>query len=240
MPHPANEAKLEHWCEGRRRAYMQDPDMWNLYDGHIVLTLAVYANHLRDAGGGFPFLDWRLVKAQIWVESGATDSHWYTAPMQIGVNDDPGLNNLLTSPHGKLIMPPQFAMALRGGGVAQVGRLNIIAGIGYMLRRLANFGQVRSYTSDPFTAFGGPRRTSTGLPSSPWRPSLPDFMNRPHVSAEPRQHATYSLGITGWKPFSFAYLAGPGYNGGGDGYYSGKLKFCYDLVRQPASVLAGK
>ena len=44
----------------------------------------------------------------LWVETGAGDHQWTSAPMQCGVNHDLGLGDLLDKPQGHLILPPQY------------------------------------------------------------------------------------------------------------------------------------
>lgn len=139
MPYPHDDAKLKSWETGISSSIAKDAAPWNEYDTHIQTVCAVYNKHLAGVSGYVP-LDWQLIKAIAWVESGATSTAWKTAPMQIGVNGDPGLRELLTSPTGKLILPPEYAKVLTVSNVPVNGNLNFEAGVGYVLKVTASFG----------------------------------------------------------------------------------------------------
>ena len=141
MPYPHDEAKLKSWETGLSAQIAKDPKPWDDYDLQIKTVCQVYDKHLAGVSGYVP-LDWQLIKAITWVESGAAIEAWKTAPMQIGVNGDPGLRELLTSPTGKLILPPEYAQMLTVSNVPANGNLNIEAGVGYVLKVTANFGML--------------------------------------------------------------------------------------------------
>jgi len=85
-------------------------------------------------------LDWQLIKAMAWVETGAGDPLWASNPMQIGMYDDPGLDGLLSGKEGgDLILPASIKSRLTRANARAVPAYNIRAAIGYLLMRLANF-----------------------------------------------------------------------------------------------------
>lgn len=139
MPYPHDDAKLKSWEQGLSGQIAKSPAPWNDYDTQIKAVCAVYDKHLTGVSGYVP-LDWQIVKAIAWVESGAANAAWKTAPMQIGVNGDPGLRELLDKPAGKLILPQEYARVLTVSNVPVNGNLNIEAGVGYVLKIAANFG----------------------------------------------------------------------------------------------------
>lgn len=120
-------------------AAASDP-AWNAYDAAIKRTVDKYNAHLKSAKG-FTALDWELVKAMLWTESGGpTQRAWATQPMQIGNPIDPGLASLLGGKEGgDLIMPADIASGLTLQNVRADPEKNIQAGVGYLLMRAANF-----------------------------------------------------------------------------------------------------
>ncbi|KJJ94391.1 peptidoglycan-binding protein [Burkholderiaceae bacterium 26] len=121
----------------------QHPDRWNGYDCDIQSAVAEYNRYLMGNAGYLP-LDWQIVKAMVWVETGADSEAWQTKPMQIGNLGDPGLNTLLRGEEGSdLIVPPAIRTRLNAGLARTVPAWNIRAGIGYLLTRMAKF-DVRS------------------------------------------------------------------------------------------------
>ncbi|SFK05925.1 hypothetical protein SAMN02799626_03275 [Caulobacter sp. UNC279MFTsu5.1] len=113
---------------------------WHGYDAAIKSTVDKYNAHLKSAPG-FTALDWRLIKAMLWTESGGpTARAWTTQPMQIGKQGDPGLAALLGGKEGgELIMPSDIASDLTVRNVVADPMKNIQAGVGYLLMRAANF-----------------------------------------------------------------------------------------------------
>jgi hypothetical protein len=113
---------------------------WHGYDAVIKSTVDKYNTHLQSAPG-FTALDWKLIKAMLWTESGGpAGSAWTTQPMQIGNPDDPGLAALLGGKEGgELIMPGDIAGGLTVQNVRTDPVKNIQAGVGYLLMRAANF-----------------------------------------------------------------------------------------------------
>lgn len=113
---------------------------WHGYDAAIKSTVDKYNAHLKSAPG-FTALDWRLIKAMLWTESGGpAGPAWATRPMQIGNKGDPGLAALLGGKEGgELIMPSDIASGLTEKNAGAEPIKNIQAGVGYLLMRAANF-----------------------------------------------------------------------------------------------------
>jgi LysM repeat protein len=115
---------------------------WHSYDAVIKSTVDKYNTHLKSAPG-FTALDWKLVKAMVWTETGAPSDSWATQPMQIGDVSDPGLAALLGGKEGgDLIMPSDIASSLTFQNVRTDPVKNIQAGVGYLLMKAANYDYV--------------------------------------------------------------------------------------------------
>jgi hypothetical protein len=73
---------FDRWTNGIEKAVSNRK--WDVYDCEIRMIAGEYNVHLQTTPGYKP-LDWRLVKAMIWTETGAGSPEWKTKPMQIGV-----------------------------------------------------------------------------------------------------------------------------------------------------------
>ena len=201
MPYPKDPKAFNRWKTALDLSYAADPAPWNQHDTDFLNTAADY-NAFHALTPDYVPLDWKMVKALSWVETGAGSAEWTTNVMQIGKFDDPGLNQVLNTATGKLITPTQYKPTLTVNAVQTLPRQNIRAGVGYMLWVFAHFGNINDPAAPPVPA------------------PLPG-----HASAKPRQ----ILGITGWRPISLTTIADR-YNGGGDGNYNDKLLHTYDVV----------
>jgi hypothetical protein len=77
----------EQWQDGIDAA----DDRWDVYDDIIRSTVDQYNVHLARTTPHSFALDWKLVKAMVWTETGADSRKWAVRPMQIGNPGDPGL-----------------------------------------------------------------------------------------------------------------------------------------------------
>jgi hypothetical protein len=138
MSYPADPAKLKQWCDSLHRAVESHPEKWDQYDEQVEVVCNAYNFHLRTTPG-YIRIESSKVKAILWTETGAANVAWLHAPMQIGVNGDPGLRNLLSTPQGRLILPESYLLLLNITNVPVHPALNIMAGVGYLMRRAAKF-----------------------------------------------------------------------------------------------------
>lgn len=128
---------FEKWQDGLNKAV--DNAEWDVYDCNIQTAVNAFNRHLAGTAGYFP-LDWQLIKAMMWVETGAGKDLWKSNPMQIGMPGDPGLRALLSDKEGgHLIVPPSLQPGLNVVSATSMPTYNIRAGIGYLLMRMANF-----------------------------------------------------------------------------------------------------
>lgn len=113
---------------------------WNDYDCDIQRTVAQFNRHLLGTAS-YISLDWKLIKAMVWTESGGPNNRaWRDNPIQIGNPGDPGLVALFSGREGgMLVIPPELKGRLNIGSARVSPQMNIAAGIAYLLMRLAKF-----------------------------------------------------------------------------------------------------
>ncbi|MDR2093064.1 MAG: lytic transglycosylase [Azoarcus sp.] len=128
---------ISKWEDGVERA-VGDPK-WNRWDCEIQQTVSAYNRHLRSTPGYVP-LDWKIVKAITWIESGPHKPDWNKKPMQIGKSGDPGLRAFLSKKEGgDLIIVPVWKGLISTASARTNPVHNIRAGVGYLLMRLARY-----------------------------------------------------------------------------------------------------
>lgn len=117
-----------------------DDPRWHEYDADIACIVGEFNHHLCGARGYLP-LDWRMIKAIIWTESGGPGNRaWPSDPMQIGDPADPRLHALLSGKDGgELVMPAALRNRLSLESAASSAQMNIRAGTAYLLMRLARY-----------------------------------------------------------------------------------------------------
>lgn len=218
---------------------------WNGHDAAIKATVTKYNEHLKSAPG-FTALDWKLIKAMVWTESGGpTARAWTSRPMQIGNAGDPGLTSLLGGKEGgELIIPPDIASGLTAKNAGSEPERNIEAGVGYLLMRAASykFEDVWS-ANDPITEYkvgSGDsvdriaRRNGSTVGRLYWL--------NPGLQKEMDEHKPLKLGrvlkvqkaqtkkkIAGFKSLDNATVAAL-YNTG-DSRYAEKLAYCLTKIK---------
>ncbi|MEJ8811254.1 hypothetical protein WKW77_09255 [Variovorax ureilyticus] len=125
----------ESWQEGVDLA----DSRWHAYDGIIRSTVDRYNAPLVRTSAGYFRLDWKLVKAMAWTETGAARPEWATRPLQIGNSGDPGLRVMLRGEEGSdLIVPPMMNLSFISA--SRNPRANIEAGVGYLLTKIGEHG----------------------------------------------------------------------------------------------------
>lgn len=82
---------LDEWKRGREKAIGNSD--WYIYDNTIRKLVSEINQHLSISKNIEQYrpLDWKLIKAMIWTETGATSAEWKTKPMQIGKSGDRGI-----------------------------------------------------------------------------------------------------------------------------------------------------
>lgn len=226
----------ERWQDGLDKAARDRK--WNAYDCEIRMTVDEFNRHLSRTPG-FKALDWKLIKAMLWTETGAGNPEWKTKPMQIGVAGDPGLKALLSGTEGgELILPSAWQARLSFGSVTTIPSHNIRAGVAYLLMRMAYF-EYRTVLS-PNAATIEEVKVSPGdslAKIARKHGSTPDILKRLNdgvSTLQVGQTLKFQKGrvervITGWRSISTTMIA-QRYNGGGDPNYAKKLDHALTLI----------
>jgi LysM domain len=217
---------------------------WDGHDCEIRAVVNEFNLHLRGQAG-FVALDWQLMKAMAWVESGALHAEWSRKPMQIGVVGDPGLASFLGGKEGgDLILPPAWRKRLTTATARTLPAHNLRAGIGYLLMRLASFDfrsvddadtriyEVKVKPGDSLDRIAKAQGTTVEV----LRKFNPDASGilRPGQVLKYRKASIRQV-IISWRVASTTTIA-LRYNGGGDPNYAAKLEYVLPRIRARKAV----
>jgi hypothetical protein len=242
---PAPKTAFEKWSDGIDKAV--GDSKWNAWDCEIQMVVNEYNRHLTHTAS-YVNLDWLLIKAMLWTESGAAHSEWLTKPMQIGVAGDPGLTSFLSSKEGgALILPTAWLGKLTTASVRTIPSHNIRAGVGYLLMRMANFDHKTIVASDAtihdVVVKLGDSLAKIAKAEGSTIQHLTKLNPTAHVIHPGQklkvQRASVQQVITGWRKISTTSIADR-YNGGGDPNYAAKLDYALNLIRKGKAVVCGK
>ncbi|NHZ90751.1 peptidoglycan-binding protein [Massilia sp. CCM 8733] len=201
-------------------------------------ALGEYNRHLSSTPGYAP-MDWMLIKAMLWTESGGEDPQWKIKPMQIGVGPDAGMNAVLGDKEvGELIMPPALRASINPSTLRTNPAHNIRGGIGYLLMRMADYAHksIREPNAPIEQIKVGKgeilERIAKRVGSTvEVMRELNRGVNVLHEGDVLKfQKAKVQKVITGWRPINTVAIARY-YNSGGDSRYLTKLEFALRLVR---------
>ena len=227
---------FELWQDGLNKAIADDK--WNAWDCEIQVAVNEYNRHLSGTAGYMP-LDWQLIKAMVWVETGAESKKWGSSPIQIGNPGDPGLRSLLAGNEGgDLIIPPAWKNRLTIGTAITIPAHNIRAGIGYLLMRMANY-TVRSVVDSDGTTYEVKVQVGDSIAKiAKAKGSTVEIIQKLNFAThvlKPGQVLKYQKAaqkkvITGWKMVSTSSVAA-NYNVG-DLMYAKKLDYALKLIKK--------
>ncbi|WP_447741917.1 LysM peptidoglycan-binding domain-containing protein [Variovorax boronicumulans] len=233
-PTPRLRTGFDSWAEGVDKA----DDQWNAYDCEIRSAVNEYNMHLSRTPGYVP-LDWQVVKAMLWVETGAKALAWKSRPMQIGHIEDAGLMALLGDREGgDLVVPPSLRVSLSASSVRAEPVPNIRAGIGYLLMRMATF-EFKSLLNADDKVYEVTVKDGDSLERiARAQGSTPEVMKKLNPSAHllkagqvlKYQKAAVRKVITGWMPLTPSRIA-TRYNVG-DPDYARKMDHALPAVRK--------
>lgn len=233
---PLNEA----WKKDRNEA--KTDNSWHEYDDIIKASVNVFNRHLKNTPT-FKDLDWKIIKAMIWTETGAKRTEWKTKPMQICVTGDKGLLDLINrKKYSNLIIPNEYRNLLSDTNKIKTNpTYNIRAGIAYLLRRLAKYGEnpidesdktIYSYKMKKEIVSNVAARESTSLEVlKNMNPEIKNWNSVPEGTILRYRKVKKGLQIIGWKPMNTTSIAA-NYNGGGDENYAEKLDYCLDIIKE--------
>jgi len=224
---------------------------WDKWDCEIQRAVSEYNHHLADTEG-YVRLDWRYIKAIIWVESGAGKPDWNKKPMQIGNMGDPGLDALLADKGdrddkgneiyeaGDLVMPPGLKEKLQLGLAKTIPAYNIRAGIGYLLMRAKHYEyrstpsagntiyKVKVKSGDNASNIAKTYGTTVAMLEK-LNPEINISNIRPGMILK-YQRASIKPIITGWRPMSIALIKELYNSPKGDSSYKRKLDYVWPLI----------
>ncbi|MDE1906100.1 MAG: LysM peptidoglycan-binding domain-containing protein [Rhodospirillales bacterium] len=213
---------------------------WNAYDQDIQSIVSAYNSYLQSTPG-FSQLDWHLVKAMAWTETGpyAARDQWETAPMQSANPGDLGWSDLMRQQNKMQdIVPPNLRSAVASARLTPQN--NIAAGVGILLQHAAIWGpkatidkkDVRTVTTQKGDSlYIIAKRAGTteqvlkdmnaGTRLDPLRPGMV-------LKYAPAKTVT---AITGWRSISpqSTYTL---YNHHPGSDYGHKVEFLYDLIKR--------
>ena len=218
-----------------------------MYDCDLQRIVAEFNRHLSGKGGYFP-LDWRIIKAMVWTESGGPNNPaWHNNPMQIGNNGDPGLAALLSGKEGgDLIMPAEIKRTLTTTSVRSSAQMNIIAGTAYLLMRLARFDiatipdntghKLYEVVIKPGDSLDRVARASGSTVDTLKKLNPGAFVLKPGQTLKCQKAAMQKI-IVGWNMVTASTIA-TRYNVG-DPAYAKKLNYCLAVMRKRATTRNG-
>ncbi|NHZ95199.1 LysM peptidoglycan-binding domain-containing protein [Massilia sp. CCM 8734] len=227
----------EQWQDGIVKGAGTAP--WDFYDCDIQAAVNEYNSHLSGTPG-YQLLDWQLIKAMVWTESGAGSREWKIKPMRIGVPGDDGMKALLGNDEGgDLIMPAPLRARLNSGSIRTIPAHNIRAGIGYLLMRTAKYAHKRQAAPDARV-----EETKAGIGDT-----FETIARKTHSTVELLRELNPGLRvvtkdtvvkyqktkvqkiIVGWRVINSSLLY-ERYNGRGDPLYARKIDFTLERVRE--------
>ncbi len=210
---------------------------WDQYDSIIKSEVDAYAHKFKALVSK---IDWLLLKALLWTESGGPDnSAWNTRPMQIGNKGDPGYSILKNEGEGSsLIMSDELKQSIANGFI-NTPDVNIKAGMAYLYTRMAitNIMSIRNLKDSK--EYGYEIVSGDNLEKISIKISTTIFELRrlnPAASGiiRPGQKmkyvkATMQRSIIDWRKFNADNIADR-YNGGGDKDYSSKITYILNEI----------
>jgi hypothetical protein len=209
---------------------------WDKWDCDIQRIVTAYNHHLLMTASAYQPLDWRVIKAMLWVESGPHQPDWNTQPMQIGNAGDPGLRDFFE--RGGLILPPVWKGRFDEHSAKINPEHNLVVGIGYLLLRLAYF-QIRSVPDEDTKVYEATVQKGDSFDSIARKQGTTvDKLKELNPKVNPRQlsigqvlkyqKASVQWVISGWEPITSTAVAQ--YNGKGDKTYTKRFEFAYSVV----------
>lgn len=213
---------------------------WDEYDADIKSATTEFNVYLANTKG-YATLDWKLIKAMVWTESGGPDATmWKIRAMQIGNPGDPGLDSLLSDKEGgDLILSPLLKTQITKAS-ANTPSVNIRAGIGYLLMRAATYATAsvedaidKKITEIEVKAGDNPSKIAAANHSTldmlkKLNPQL--LSGSLHIGQKVKvQKASMKKGITGWATINTQFAATK-YNVG-DSFYRQKLDYCISIMK---------
>ncbi len=219
-------------------------DAWDGYDELVRKEVDSY--NLRFGNTlGYKVVDWHILKAVLWVESGGPGTHaWTHRAMQIGNPGDRGYAVLKGRHEGSsVIMTTHLAAEIKTRKIDDP-KLNIRAGIAYLFTRMAYFDEksvldAQEVADRAYVVIHGDslqkiaHKVGTTV-------ELLETLNPNTEVLHPKQilkyrRASRKLVITGWRDFTSVNIWHR-YNTG-DPNYAAKLNYAMVIIFSPARLI---
>ena len=255
--YPLTSKEFEKWKKGIEDAYKTiqrtaqecatnnsgecEINEWNKWDEEIITTVNTFNNYLSSTTPNFQRLDWLLVKAILWTESGGGNKAWDSRPMQFGNIGDAGKDDLFSTKEQnqkdyELIVPKNYRTDL------DTGAHNIHQGVAYLFKKLANFDyKIILDPNDTATYFITVEKGDTLDKIAKANNTHTEILKEmnPKVKANSLtigKTLMYKKGarkrvITGWKDISTMSIA-KYYNGNRNPAYCAKLNYVLQFLRK--------
>lgn len=205
--HSFDQHKFDKWTRQISSVYKHP--IWNIYDADIQRIVNSFDQFNSPKGAGYVPPRWQLIKAQLWVETGAGSDYWKMLPMQIGMKGDQGVLDVLDYNHVhrvSLVTPPDIRRHLDLATIRSNPVVNIEAGLTLLHLKMAFFASCPKPVEH--THFAGHHQQKA-------------------PAHQPVHHESEAY-VTAWRPFNPVTLYQQ-YNVG-DAAYAAKLNFCMDLI----------
>jgi Zn-dependent peptidase ImmA (M78 family) len=139
---PRKLSPLDEWKAGREKAIGNHD--WYIYDNTIRKLVSEINQHLSMSKNieQYKPLDWKLIKAMIWTETGATSPAWKTRTMQIGNIRDKGILEVTVPARPRkynIIVPKDWDKYLKNKSdmIKSNPEYNIRAGIALLMIKMS-------------------------------------------------------------------------------------------------------
>ena len=248
---PKKLSSLEEWKSGREKA-IGNPD-WYIYDNTIRKLVSEINQHLSMSKNieQYKPLDWKLIKAMIWTETGANSPAWKTRTMQIGNIGDDGILEVTVPARPRkynIIVPKSWDKYLKNKSdmIKNNPEHNIRAGISLLMIKMSETEKDKTVYDDEkeytYEIVKGDRGYSTIATKIGTTQGVLTTLNGVKV-IHPGDKLKYKKAhleqyIPGWFLFTPENIqkqynidptkAQPGHRG--DHTYADKIRFTYDLL----------
>lgn len=242
---------LDEWKAGREKA-IGNPD-WYIYDNTIRKLVSEINQHLSTSKNieKYKPLDWKLIKAMIWTETGATVAAWKTRPIQIGNTGDEGIKEVVIPARPRkynIIIPKTWNTYLinKTDLIRSNPEYNIRAGIALLMIKMSETEKDKTVYDDEkeytYEVVNGDRGYSSIAKKIGTTQGVLTTLNGVKV-IHPGNKLKYKKAhieqcIPGWLLFTPENIqkqynidptkAQPGHRG--DHTYADKIRFTYDLI----------
>lgn len=210
---------------------------WDEYDKLIQDEIAAYDKRFPKTACN---VDWQLIRAMLWSESGGPDNaSWKTRPLHIGNPGDKGYDVLKNEKEASgIIMSDTLKYKIKTQSISSP-KLNIQAGIAYLYTKMSISSKfsTRDLTDTKFYYYTVKSGDSLDKIAKKVGTTVMELRRlNPKASGviQPKQTLKYvkasiKRNITGWRVFNTAMIA-KRYNGGGDAKYEEKLDYVMTKV----------